>query len=78
MPKRTKAQGNISMVFVAIDATIAAVIAVIWLPDLPDRGALSTGVATRMLQRKCERQMPAVGHGLSGRVLSCDLSTDKK
>jgi hypothetical protein len=76
MPKRTTAQGNISMVFVAIDAAIAAVIAVIWLPDLPDRGALSTGVATRMLQRKCENQMPLVG--LSGRVPSCGLSTDEK
>ena len=44
--------------------------------DLPDRGALSTGVATRMLQRKCENQMPLVG--LSGRVPSCGLSTDEK
>ena len=38
MPKRTKARGNISMVFVAIDAAIAAAIAVIWVSDLPDPG----------------------------------------
>jgi hypothetical protein len=44
MPKRTKARGNISMVFVAIDAAIAAAIAVIWLPDLPDCGTLSTAL----------------------------------
>jgi hypothetical protein len=32
MPKRTKAQGNISMVFVAIDAAIVSAIVVMWLP----------------------------------------------
>jgi hypothetical protein len=44
MPKRTTAQANISTVFVAIDAGIAAAIAAIWLPDLADRGMLSTAL----------------------------------
>jgi hypothetical protein len=78
MPKRTKAQGNISMVFVAIDAAIAAAIAVIWLPDLPDPGTISPAFRPACCNANAKAKMPLVGRGLSGRVPSCGLSTDKK
>jgi hypothetical protein len=73
MPKRTKAQGNISTVFVAIDAAIAAAIAVIWVSDL-----LGTSFRPACCNANAKAKMPLVGRGLSGRVPPCGLSTDKK
>jgi hypothetical protein len=61
MPKRTKAQGNISMVFVAIDAAIAAAIVVIWQPDLPDRGTLSTALRPAYCNANAKAKCPRLG-----------------
>ena len=77
MPKRTKAQGNISMVFVAIDAAIVSAIVVMWLPDLPDRGTLSAALRPACCNANANAKCLWVG-GLSGHMPSCDLSTDKK